>query len=224
MNTYQVLLSMYAGFGGNREWMSAPFSVGDLNIATDGVSMCIIEKKVCPELRLPELELKHCTSVIEVATCPDENMDLKIVIEQLNKILQLCPLIKNRITCDCCEGRGDVEYEFYSPKGKYYTNDITCPECDGYPYTLINDGKKPDAYIPDPSKLIKIGNHNFSCMLVERLIESAKLMKQDHIKMIYEPEHLSKVFFKISNATIILMPSLLEEGKTELIGEYEFNN
>ena len=179
-----------------RPWMENPFHAGDRTVSSNGHMIISV-----PKFGDYDDHYKKVSSYLAL----QKNMDLVINISDIKKIIDQIPLVAGTLIspCECCNGGGEVEYEFYYGR-KRYTEDLPCPVCDGQGEVETKGEEK----TIDFSKQIRIGNSTFNVSRILELIQIYDILDEKSITLVRQiaPEMAS--VFKIGDADVIVMPAI----------------
>lgn len=215
VSDYATILNMFKSDDDIRQHFLKPFVINDFAIATDANCMVFFDKNLCPGIE--PFTGKDANGIIGVIPT-ERNVDFNITVETLQEAINTSPLVdeflleEKRKKCDACDGDGEVEYKF-SHGRKYHTLECECPECYGEG-EIIGEVKTPTGkQVIDLDGFIKIRFSTFSIRNMLRIIEVAKILKQDVITLTYMVKEFSPSIFKIGNVEILVMPIITNDGK-----------
>lgn len=209
-NKYQYILSLFTGPEEYRTWMHSPFVVGEYAVATNGITLSYIDKGLMPEVS--HLKDKDPEEILSIIPKLDGKELIIISSERLKQEIKKCPVVDvtDEEECKCCEGFGEVDFEFYYNGFTYACLD-SCPICDGDGFVekAENVGKNKEY---DLNTFCKIGNCTFYIINILKIYKVAKLLKEDHIKLVHQTAYNQCCVFQISDVMIIVMPALIKES------------
>lgn len=202
MSKYKSILDKFADKENSREWATKPFQVEDKTCATDFHVMIAVPKFGSYEDMTTKTKgiypLSHnCEHAISV-------QELKDAMAKFPKYSEL-----EETECEACEGNGEVYYKF---RYEGHTHDLEgdCPICNGNGYIK---GDPTGNKIFKIGYYFKIGNSLFTPMVVEKLLFAAETLKQETIVIVYQAQANRASLFAISDAEILLMPSVSDGPK-----------
>lgn len=107
------------------------------------------------------------------------------------------------IECSTCEGKGEVEWEF-----QIYNKDFECPVCEGVGTIVIEPARISDKKGYAYDEVCLIGNSYFSLELFSKIVEVAKILKEENVILEYQDTPDSLSIFSIKDIKMVIMPRL----------------
>lgn len=203
-NKYLEALNLHKGNDKYRFWMNTPFYVNNLAIATDGHTMIKMSKDFVQGLNICERDNpSDILNVIPDVKNENLKLDLEDIIKAISKIKKKdgYDVIGEDCKCGECGGSGEVEWEYES-----WTKDMDCPKCDGEGYESLEIKKPNGKKIIDESFFIDIKESRFSIKIINRLLETAKILDEKEIVLVCHLKHNAPSIFKIGEVEVLCMP------------------
>ncbi|WP_016990363.1 hypothetical protein [Flavobacterium sp. ACAM 123] len=213
---YDEILNLYTGIDELRSWLSKPFYVDNLAVATNAHEMVFFDKN----LTFNELNIcENQNPQIILNNIPAErNQSFRLDISKIEDYLKNAPLVDvlkevgEDIKCTECEGEGEVEWEY----GRW-TKDMDCPKCDGEGYQS-NSRKVPTGEKEvDGLTLVDLKDSRFSIKMIERLINVKNLLQENEITLVYQNKANGSNVFKIGKIEVLCMPIMKTNSQNELV-------
>ena len=201
-NYYNALLMCIDEENERSPWMNAPFEVNNFACATEGHLMLIFDKKLVEGQKLGVTPSHDVIEVIPQMMNKNFNIKISLLEEAISKTPLIEEIIETETECKECDGDGEVMCD-------YCGFEHTCENCkgEGMIYTSTPTGKM----IPDESNIIVISNSNFSVKMLLKMVEIAKELLQEEIILAYQVNDVNVSVFKISEATLLLMPVISDK-------------
>jgi len=196
-NYYNALLMCIDEENELRSWMNAPFEANNFACATEGHLMLIFDKELVEGQKLGVTPSHNVMKVIPQTMNKNFSIKISLLEEAISKTPLIEEIIETETECKECDGDGEIMCD-------YCGFEHTCENCkgEGMIYTSTPTGKM----IPDGSSVILIGNSNFSVKMLLKMVEIAKELLQEEITLVYQETPFNVSVFKISEATLLLMP------------------
>jgi len=211
MKNYNEVLEVFKGNEELREWLNKPFYIGEIAMATDSYSMCIVDKNLTDGFI--ETDYKNKDKLMSIIP-KDVNVNKPISKDVLLIAINSAPLVDETklvgkdVECSECLGEGYVEWEY-----KNHTKEHECPECNGDGQSersrFIPTGKK----IMDNNACVKINYSFFRVGLLKKLLSVCDILNIDEVVLLNMTDKYKGSLFQIGEAKIVLMPM----GNTELL-------
>lgn len=202
---YGNVLNLYIGKDELRDWISKPFFIGKLAIATNTHELVFFDKK------LSEIELDVCGNEnpqLILNNIPEQrNQQYKLNIVEIEEYLKNAPRVDilktvgKDVKCTECEGEGQVEWEY-----ERWTKEFDCPKCNGGGYESESRQVPTGEKEIDGLNLVDIKESRFSIKMIDRLIKVKNLLNENEITLVFqEAENMANIF-RIGNVEILCMP------------------
>lgn len=191
----------------NSSKFKEPFINGDYVVATDAHIMLMIKKEKVDEYEtLTESEKDYVQVALDAKGTEYQNIKLK-----LSDIINAVKSIKidhdDIHICKDCNGHGNVDFEYTSRNGEWYTLNGDCPVCDGtgvdpnYEYLDIANG-----WFNKKECAIALKTMWFNPLYIEKL---AKVMRECGVnECVLEngSDKKASIFHINDNVTVLIMP------------------
>jgi len=201
------MLEPFTSKDGSRPALERIFRQNDYVIASDGhVLVRIPEGTVENYADIPIQEMPHVSAIVPTET----PLDVTLTKALIEKKLKLAPQVKGKVTCEECNGSGNVEWYHDGKDGVQYTKSFKCPVCMGKGWT-----EETENLVPDPEQLFSFSG---GFMNPECLNDIIKVMNTFGVaKMKIRATDNYKVMFAIGDIQILrAFVVLSNEDKTKL--------
>jgi uncharacterized protein YbaR (Trm112 family) len=141
------------------------------------------------------------------------------VLDQVEKEEEI--ICTNDDECEECEGRGTVEWEYTSNKGRGYELTENCPVCKGRGIQGVH--RKTGKMVVGQHQKIKIGISHFSAPIIEKIIKVMDLLEETECKLIYQVKPEVPSIFQIGAVNILVMPTMVSDRFDSNYKEIVFN-
>ena len=209
----QKLFNLFVSNDDFRTEMQTPFKQGNYYIATDAHSMVYAE---CDKIELEcEERLKPDALHITKSELHEPiKVDINLIGSFINdKHKEMNEIIEKVGTCPACNGRREVEWKF-EYKYEDFEMDYECPVCEGSGESMQEI--ETDKIVVDHSTIYEIFDSKFSYTLLERLVNSCRIIGEPCYKI--RGIKSQSFHFKCGGFTIVLMPMLSHDA------EYHISN
>ena len=196
-NYYNALLMCVDKNKQGWEWMHTPFEVDNFACATNARLMLFFDKELVKGLKLDKTPRSKVMQVVPKTMEKNFKIKVSLIEAAISKTPLIEEVIETETECKECDGEGDVICDCCG-------FEHICEKCDGEGY--IHTSESTGKLIPDVLSVIRIGNSTFSVKKLLKLIEIAKELSQESITLIYQKSPRNASFFKIGEATLVLMP------------------
>lgn len=201
---YLDVLKLHQGNDELRPWMTKPFYVKDLAVATDAHTMIWIDKNLVDGLEQCD---RPNPSVVTDLMPKEINENFTIDVEKIKEAISKIKLVDDfdivgeSVKCSECDGDGEVEWEYEN-----WTKDFECPKCDGEGYesseTQVKNGKK----VIDTGFHIDIKQSRFSVEMILKLLKTQEILNAEEIILCYQIRPNASSVFLIGEAKVLCMP------------------
>lgn len=116
----------------------------------------------------------------------------------------------NDVTCDECDGDGDVYWEYYDKEGKLHEELFACPICGGSGYIEREREIHTGNFIPNLNLLIGIGDFSYKACYVDIVCRAMEMIGVDEITILHQGEYKMMLLQVDENIHIGVMPNLSE--------------
>ena len=208
---YSQVLELFYDPESARELVQHPHNGGGRTWATTGTTLVSV-----PTIgEYPEDQFETIRTILE-----HPNTNIKIDLQQLRDWIDDIPVKKvnnNVVTCDACDGFGEVDYVF-EHDGEEYTLEADCPVCDGQ--GTYEDEENPDWENVIETRFLKMYGQYYICDSIKKLVDAADILKETECTITFIENVRRPTTFKIGECEIYLMSANRECINAEDIDEY----
>ncbi len=202
------LLDLFVSQDDYRPWMEKPFHAGKYDGATDSYTLIGIEQ----DEGYDDVAVSSGSEVTKITILSyldqENNKSERISIEELKKAVEFSTeyaKVPVEDECDECDGVGKVEYEY---SYKLYTSYTMgeCPKCEGTGVIEVPGTVVTEELIGVMSKCVNIGVCYYHGHILNKLLQAAILLGEDHVTLVAQSESTKGTKFMVGKAIVIVMP------------------
>lgn len=166
------MLEPFVSKDGSRPALENVFRQKGYVVASDGHILIRVPEGMVKDFDAIPLQ---ATPNVDAIVREDMPLDIPLTKALIEKKIKEAPQVREKETCEDCQGTGKVEWNYEDKEGFLHTEKFDCPVCKGRGY-LSETGRM----VPDPEQLFSLagGLMNTECLdAIIKVMEAFKVSK-----------------------------------------------
>lgn len=227
---WKKLLDMFTDYPSIsiREWMTRPFvnTAHDNEVwATDGRSVLMIRKGMCPDKKYDRLEKR-----LEWIPVQEAEPIATFTIQTLRDALAKCPqeevmeVDQEEKRCPECGGSGKVLWSYTASYGDehFYDAEFDCPVCGGDGILEEEHSHPTGEYQVTDYAAVRILDSTYRALLLERLVDAAEMIGTETVTVLHRRStsagiNTDGIVFGLADGIRLLIMPFLAKDEDDIV-------